>query len=171
MVTPMEPQRNTCIFFNLFIQKWKTTSFSMQNLADQGDVAQYNESSTYLMGWLRDYLWMNSPQLINSYNPFGMNSLFCALFHWSGTPVLYLICLIWQHEKKAFHFYTSYQIKKAPSISLSFHGCNRIFFKFHGQEGFYKGFQVNRFGFRDSRCFIAVCGVQMFHGLWFFVQF
>ena len=27
------------------------------------------------MGWLRDYLWLNSSQLINGYNPFGMNSL------------------------------------------------------------------------------------------------
>ncbi|XLR62811.1 hypothetical protein S83_013483, partial [Arachis hypogaea] len=35
----------------------------------------FNESSTYLMGWLRNYLWLNSSQLINGYNPFGMNSL------------------------------------------------------------------------------------------------
>jgi photosystem I P700 chlorophyll a apoprotein A2 len=41
----------------------------------QGNVAQFNESSTYLMGWLRDYLWLNSSELINGYNPFGMNSL------------------------------------------------------------------------------------------------
>ncbi|KAL5697075.1 hypothetical protein ACHQM5_031080 [Ranunculus cassubicifolius] len=40
-----------------------------------GNVSQFNESSTYLMGWLRDYLWLNSSQLINGYNPFGMNSL------------------------------------------------------------------------------------------------
>eukprot|EP00267_Zea_mays_P022691 XP_008647774.1 uncharacterized protein LOC100280595 isoform X1 [Zea mays] len=26
----------------------------------QGNVSQFNESSTYLMGWLRDYLWLNS---------------------------------------------------------------------------------------------------------------
>ncbi|CAN6458733.1 unnamed protein product [Victoria cruziana] len=41
----------------------------------QGNVSQFNESSTYLMGWLRDYLWLNSSQLFNGYNPFGMNSL------------------------------------------------------------------------------------------------
>ncbi|KAL6623106.1 hypothetical protein ACP70R_032985 [Stipagrostis hirtigluma subsp. patula] len=35
----------------------------------QGNVSQFNESSTYLMGWLRDYLWLNSSQLINGYNP------------------------------------------------------------------------------------------------------
>ncbi|KAG5576170.1 hypothetical protein H5410_056304 [Solanum commersonii] len=41
----------------------------------QGNASRFNESSTYLMGWLRDYLWLNSSQLINGYNPFGMNSL------------------------------------------------------------------------------------------------
>ncbi len=30
------------------------------------------ESSTYLMGWLRDYLWFNSSQLINGYSPLGL---------------------------------------------------------------------------------------------------
>jgi len=34
----------------------------------QGNVAQFNESSTYLMGWLR-YYWLYSAQLINRYNP------------------------------------------------------------------------------------------------------
>ncbi|CAN6472620.1 unnamed protein product [Victoria cruziana] len=41
----------------------------------QGNISQFNESSTYFMGWLRDYLWLNSSQLFNGYNPFGMNSL------------------------------------------------------------------------------------------------
>ncbi|CAN6483147.1 unnamed protein product [Victoria cruziana] len=41
----------------------------------QGNVPLFNESSTYLMGWLRDYLWLNSSQLINGCKPFGMNSL------------------------------------------------------------------------------------------------
>mgnify|MGYP006905965199 CR=1 FL=1 len=50
IITPIEPQRNSCIFSNLFIQKWITASFSIQNIADQGNVAQHNESSTYLNG-------------------------------------------------------------------------------------------------------------------------
>ena len=41
----------------------------------QGNAAQFNESSNYSMGWLRDYLWLNSSPLINGYNPYGMNSL------------------------------------------------------------------------------------------------
>ena len=34
-----------------------------------GNAAAFNESSTYIMGWLRDYLWLNSSPLINGYNP------------------------------------------------------------------------------------------------------
>ena len=33
-----------------------------------GNAAAFNESSTYIMGWLRDYLWLNSSPLINGYN-------------------------------------------------------------------------------------------------------
>ena len=53
----------------VFIWHWKHLGIW------QGNVTQFNESSTYLMGWLRDYLWLGSSQLINGYNPFGMNSL------------------------------------------------------------------------------------------------
>jgi photosystem I P700 chlorophyll a apoprotein A2 len=28
-------------------------------------------NQNYIMGWLRDYLWLNSSPLINGYNPFG----------------------------------------------------------------------------------------------------
>nr|QGU93296.1 photosystem I P700 apoprotein A2 [Selaginella stauntoniana] len=54
----------------------------------QGNVAQFDESPTYLMGWLRDYLWLNPSQLINGYNPFGTNSL--SVWAWMflfGHPV------------------------------------------------------------------------------------
>ncbi|KAL8512280.1 hypothetical protein ACS0TY_018672 [Phlomoides rotata] len=54
----------------------------------QGNVSQFNESSTYLMGWLRDYLWLNSSQLINGYNPFGMNSLYVWAWIKSQIPDL-----------------------------------------------------------------------------------
>jgi hypothetical protein len=39
-----------------------------------GNPGQFDESSNYIMGWLRDYLWLNSSPLINGY-PFGMNNL------------------------------------------------------------------------------------------------
>ncbi|KAH0437225.1 hypothetical protein IEQ34_026276 [Dendrobium chrysotoxum] len=71
----------------------------------QGNVSQFNESSTYLMGWLRDYLWLNSSQLINGYNPFGMNSL--SVWAWMflfghlvwATGFMFLISWPWAHER------------------------------------------------------------------------
>ena len=81
----------------------------------QGNANQFNESSTYLMGWLRDYLWLNSSQLINGYNPFGMNSLavwswmflfghlvwatgFMFLISWRGYWQELIETLVWAHE-------------------------------------------------------------------------
>ncbi|KAE9591179.1 Photosystem I P700 chlorophyll a apoprotein A2 [Lupinus albus] len=53
------------------------------------------------MGWLRDYLWLNSSQLINGYNPFGMNSL--SVYRWMflfGHLVWELIeTLAWAQER------------------------------------------------------------------------
>ncbi|RZC93088.1 hypothetical protein C5167_007816 [Papaver somniferum] len=82
----------------------------------EGKVSQFNESSTYLMGWLRDYLWVNSSQLINGYNPFGMNSLsvwawmflfghlvwatgFMFLISWRGYWKELIETLAWAHER------------------------------------------------------------------------
>ncbi|GAB2299442.1 hypothetical protein Dimus_033510 [Dionaea muscipula] len=82
----------------------------------QGNASQFNESSTYLMGWLRDYLWLNSSQLINGYNPFGMNSLsvwawmflfghlvwatgFMFLISWRGYWQELIETLAWAHER------------------------------------------------------------------------
>ncbi len=47
----------------LMIQLQKVTS-SLELVIGvwQGNVAQFNENSTYLMGWFRDYLWANSAQ-------------------------------------------------------------------------------------------------------------
>ena len=82
----------------------------------QGNVAQFNESSTYLMGWLRDYLWLNSAQLINGYNTFGMNNLsvwawmflfghlvwatgFMFLISWRGYWQELIETIVWAHER------------------------------------------------------------------------
>jgi hypothetical protein len=49
---------------------WVTFYWHWKHLAIwSGNVAQFNESSTYLMGWFRDYLWLNSSQLINGLQP------------------------------------------------------------------------------------------------------
>ncbi|OUS44398.1 hypothetical protein BE221DRAFT_173593, partial [Ostreococcus tauri] len=64
------------VFWELNTVSWTVFYFHWKHLALwQGNSAQFDESSTYIMGWLRDYLWLNSSQLINGYNPFGMNSL------------------------------------------------------------------------------------------------
>jgi photosystem I P700 chlorophyll a apoprotein A2 len=81
-----------------------------------GNVAQFNENSTYLMGWFRDYLWLNSSQLINGYNPYGMNNLavwawmflfghliwatgFMFLISWRGYWQELIETLVWAHER------------------------------------------------------------------------
>lgn len=82
----------------------------------QGNQVQFNESSSYLMGWLRDYLWLNSSPLINGYNPFGMNSLsvwawmflfghlvwatgFMFLISWRGYWQELIETIVWAHER------------------------------------------------------------------------
>jgi len=82
----------------------------------QGNVAQFNESGTYLMGWFRDYLWLNSSQLINGYNPFGVNELsawawmflfghliwatgFMFLISWRGYWQELIETLVWAHQR------------------------------------------------------------------------
>ncbi|XP_059294473.1 photosystem I P700 chlorophyll a apoprotein A2-like [Lycium ferocissimum] len=105
---------NTVIVFRIgwvtFYWHWKHITLW------QGNVSQFNESSTYLMGWLRDYLWLNSSQLINGYNPFGMNSLsvwawmflfghlvwatgFMFLISWRGYWQELIETLAWAHER------------------------------------------------------------------------
>jgi len=81
-----------------------------------GNPAQFNESSNYIMGWLRDYLWLNSSPLINGYNPFGMNSQavwawmflfghlvwatgFMFLISWRGYWQELIETLVWAHER------------------------------------------------------------------------
>jgi len=81
-----------------------------------GNPAQFNESSNYIMGWLRDYLWLNSSPLINGYNAFGMNSQsvwawmflfghliwatgFMFLISWRGYWQELIETLVWAHER------------------------------------------------------------------------
>lgn len=105
------------VFWMLNTIGWVTFYFHWKHLGIwQGNVSQFNESSTYLMGWLRDYLWLNSSQLINGYNPFGMNSLsvwswmflfghliyatgFMFLISWRGYWQELIETLVWAHER------------------------------------------------------------------------
>ena len=68
------------------------------------------------MGWFRDYLWLNSAQLINGYNPFGVNALspwawmflfghlvwatgFMFLISWRGYWQELIETLVWAHQR------------------------------------------------------------------------
>ncbi|MHC5831511.1 MAG: photosystem I core protein PsaB, partial [Nostoc sp.] len=99
----------------------------------QGNVAQFNESSTYLMGWFRDYLWANSAQLINGYNPYGTNNLavwawmflfghlawavsFMFLITWRGYWQELIETLAWAHEQTPLSF--GYWRDKPVALSI-----------------------------------------------------
>jgi photosystem I P700 chlorophyll a apoprotein A2 len=105
------------VFWILNTIGWVTFYWHWKHLGVwQGNQRQFNESSTYLIGWLRDYLWLNSSQLINGYNPFGMNSLsvwawiflcghliyatgFIFLISWRGYWQELIETLVWAHER------------------------------------------------------------------------
>ncbi len=105
------------MFWMLNTVAWLTFYWHWKHLAVwQGNVAQFNESSTYLMGWFRDYLWLNSSQLINGYNPYGTNNLsvwawmfllghlvwatsFMFLISWRGYWQELIETLVWAHER------------------------------------------------------------------------
>ncbi len=105
------------MFWMLNTLGWVTFYWHWKHLCVwQGNVAQFNESSTYLMGWFRDYLWLNSSQLINGYNPYGMNNLsvwawmflfghlvwatgFMFLISWRGYWQELIETLVWAHER------------------------------------------------------------------------
>ncbi|TGH18163.1 MAG: photosystem I chlorophyll a apoprotein A2, partial [Aphanocapsa feldmannii 277cI] len=105
------------LFWALNTIAWTTFYWHWKHLAVwQGNVAQFNESSTYLMGWFRDYLWLNSSQLINGYNPFGANNLaiwawiflaahlcwavgFMFLISWRGYWQELIETIVWAHQR------------------------------------------------------------------------
>ena len=105
------------LFWSLNTVGWVTFYWHWKHLGIwQGNVAQFNESSTYLMGWLRDYLWNYSASLINGYNPYGMNNLsvwawmflfghlvwatgFMFLISWRGYWQELIETLVWAHER------------------------------------------------------------------------
>ncbi|HIK05562.1 MAG TPA: photosystem I core protein PsaB [Trichormus sp. M33_DOE_039] len=104
-------------FWMLNLLGWVTFYWHWKHLGVwQGNVAQFNENSTYLMGWFRDYLWANSAQLINGYNPYGTNNLsvwawmflfghlvwatgFMFLISWRGYWQELIETLVWAHER------------------------------------------------------------------------
>nr|YP_009497617.1 photosystem I P700 apoprotein A2 [Astrosyne radiata]YP_009497682.1 photosystem I P700 apoprotein A2 [Astrosyne radiata]AWT40330.1 photosystem I P700 apoprotein A2 [Astrosyne radiata]AWT40395.1 photosystem I P700 apoprotein A2 [Astrosyne radiata] len=96
---------------------WVTFYWHWKHMTIWGNnINQFDENSNYLMGWLRDYLWLNSSPLINGYNPFGMNNLsvwawmflfghlvwatgFMFLISWRGYWQELIETLVWAHER------------------------------------------------------------------------
>jgi len=105
------------MFWMLNTIGWVTFYWHWKHLSVwSGNVAQFNETSVTIMGWLRDYLWLNSAQLINGYNPYGMNNLavwawmflfghlvwatgFMFLISWRGYWQELIETLVWAHER------------------------------------------------------------------------
>ena len=105
------------MFWMLNTIAWATFYWHWKNLAVwQGNLAQFNQSSTHLMGWFRDYLWLNSAPLINGYNPYGVNNLsvwawmflfahlvwatgFMFLISWRGYWQELIETIVWAHER------------------------------------------------------------------------
>jgi photosystem I P700 chlorophyll a apoprotein A2 len=105
------------MFWMLNTIGWVTFYWHWKHLTIwSGNQGQFDESSNYIMGWLRDYLWLNSSALINGYNPFGMNNLsvwawmflfghlvwatgFMFLISWRGYWQELIETLVWAHER------------------------------------------------------------------------
>jgi len=64
------------MFWMLNTIAWITFYFHWKHLTLwQNTPSQFDESSTYLNAWFRDYLWFNSGPLISGYDAFGANDL------------------------------------------------------------------------------------------------
>ncbi|MEL6402308.1 MAG: photosystem I core protein PsaB [Cyanobacteria bacterium J06626_4] len=122
------------MFWMLNSLGWITFYWHWKHLSVwSGNVAQFNESSTYLMGWFRDYLWLNSAQLINGYSPTGTNNLaiwawiflfghliwaisFMFLITWRGYWQELIETLMWAHENTPLSF--GYPKDKPVALSI-----------------------------------------------------
>jgi photosystem I P700 chlorophyll a apoprotein A2 len=105
------------MFWMLNTIGWVTFYWHWKHLAIwSGNTAQFDTGSTYLMGWLRDYLWQYSAPLINGYSPYGINNLsvwawmflaahlawatgFMFLISWRGYWQELIETLVWAHER------------------------------------------------------------------------
>jgi photosystem I P700 chlorophyll a apoprotein A2 len=105
------------VFWMLNTTSWTTFYWHWKHLTLWGgNTAVFDESSTYLMGWFRDYLWLNSAPLITGYTPSGMNSQsvwawmflfghltwatgFMFLISWRGYWQELVETIVWAHER------------------------------------------------------------------------
>jgi photosystem I P700 chlorophyll a apoprotein A2 len=76
-------------FWVLNTAAWLLFYFHWKSLSLWQASSQFNESSTYLNGWFRDYLWFNSGSLIHGYDSFGSNDLSVWAFIFLGAHLLW----------------------------------------------------------------------------------
>jgi len=63
------------MFWMLNTNAWVIFYFHWKHLTLWQNTPQFDESSTYLNAWFRDYLWFNCAPLIGGYTAFGANDL------------------------------------------------------------------------------------------------
>ena len=69
-------------FWMLNTGAWITFYFHWKHLSIwENTGCKFDESSSYLNGWFRDYLWFNCTPLIDGYNTFGANDL--SIWAWT----------------------------------------------------------------------------------------
>ena len=59
----------------------------------QNAMFQFDDGSSYLIGWFRDYLWFSCSTFINGYNAFGSNDLSILTWFFLGAHLRRLLDL------------------------------------------------------------------------------
>lgn len=104
-------------FWQLNTIGWTTFYWHWKHLTIWGgNTTAFKEASTYLMGWFRDYLWLNSSSIINGYTPTRINTQsvwewtfllghliwatgFMFLISWRGYWQELIETIVWAHER------------------------------------------------------------------------
>jgi photosystem I P700 chlorophyll a apoprotein A2 len=104
------------MFWMLNTTSWVTFYWHWKHLSIWGSSGGFGGSSTYLMGWFRDYLWANSVSVINGYNAYGVSGAsvwawmflfghliwatgFMFLISWRGYWQELVETLVWAHNR------------------------------------------------------------------------
>jgi photosystem I P700 chlorophyll a apoprotein A2 len=104
------------MFWMLNTTSWVTFYWHWKHLSLWGSASGFGGSSTYLMGWFRDYLWSNSASVINGYNSYGAGGSsvwawmflfghlvwatgFMFLISWRGYWQELVETLVWAHNR------------------------------------------------------------------------
>jgi photosystem I P700 chlorophyll a apoprotein A2 len=123
------------LFWTLNTSSWTTFYWHWKHLTIWGGkAAVFNESSTYLMGWFRDYLWAYSTPVITGYTP-GATSAgavwtwmflfghltwatgFMFLISWRGYWQELVEVIVWAHERTPLAEFVNW-VDKPVALSI-----------------------------------------------------